>query len=367
MVMLQCYYHLSIFAHSLIMTDAAEIYMKRCLELAQLGAGRVAPNPMVGSLLVHRGRILGEGYHQQYGQAHAEVNCLESVAMANKHLIPFSTLYVSLEPCAHQGKTPACTLRIIAEKIPVVVIGCRDPYSKVNGKGIAQLKEAGIQVTEGVLETECRTLNQRFFTFQEQKRPYVLLKWAQTADHFLAGDADERLLISNAFTNRLTHGWRREEAAIIVGTRTALKDDPSLDNRWAGGPSPVRMVIDKSGTLPDSLQLLNGKQRTIVFNFHKHKVEGLNTWYQLHASKDLIPQILDACYQLQLQSLLVEGGAKLLQSFLNHGIWDEARVITNTAMHIGTGLPAPLLPPGLLCHTESFLSDTIAYYRPSIH
>lgn len=347
------------------MAEALEIYMKRCLELAQLGAGRVAPNPMVGSILVHRGRILGEGYHKQYGDAHAEVNCMHSVSEADKHLIPFSTLYVSLEPCAHQGKTPPCSSRIIAEKIPVVVIGCRDPFSKVNGKGIAQLKEAGIQVIEGVLETECRTLNQRFFTFHEQKRPYVLLKWAQTADHFLAGASEDRLLISNAFTNRLTHGWRREEAAILVGTQTALKDDPSLDNRFAGGPSPVRMVIDKTGTLPESLQLFNGKQRTIVFNYHKHIEKGLNTWYQLDESTDLIPQILDACFQLHLQSLLVEGGAKLLQSFINYGVWDEARVITNTTLHIGAGLPAPIIPESSLCQTESFLSDTIEYHRPS--
>ena len=202
--------------------------MHRCIQLAKLGAGYVAPNPMVGAVLVQRDRIIGEGYHQQYGGPHAEVNCIASVNETDKDLISASTLYVSLEPCSHFGKTPPCADMIIKHKIPKVVIGSRDPSKEVNGKGIEKLKAAGVEVEVGILENECKTLNRRFFIFNTQHRPYIILKWAQTADHKIAGITDERLFISSEVTNRLVHKWRSEEASILVGTNTALYDDPEL-------------------------------------------------------------------------------------------------------------------------------------------
>lgn len=235
-----------------------ELYMQRCLQLAQLAAGHTAPNPMVGAVLVHDGVIIGEGYHKQYGGPHAEVNCINSVAEEHKHLIPSSFIYVSLEPCAHYGKTPPCADLIIRNKIPKVVVGCRDPFKQVDGKGIEKLVNAGIDVTVGVLEKECRQVNRRFFTFHTQHRPYVLLKWAQTGDGKIASYSEERLLISNDISNKLVHKWRSEEAAILVGTNTALMDNPSLTNRLWSGKSPIRLVIDMDLRLPKHLQLFNG-------------------------------------------------------------------------------------------------------------
>ena len=231
--------------------------MHRCLELAQLAAGNTAPNPMVGSVLVHNDKIIGEGYHQVYGQAHAEVNCISSVKPEHQGLIPQSTIYVSLEPCAHFGKTPPCADLIIKHQIPKVVVGCRDPFVQVNGKGIEKLQAAGIEVTVGVLEKECKELNKRFFTFHTEHRPYIILKWAQTADLKIAAEDYGRVLISNAQSNRIVHKWRSEEMAILVGTNTALFDDPELNTRlWPGG-HPIRLVVDMNLRLPSSLKLFN--------------------------------------------------------------------------------------------------------------
>src|SRR4026209_222335 len=205
--------------------------MLRCLELAEKGSGYVAPNPMVGAVLVHDGKIIGEGYHRQYGQAHAEVNCLSSIKEGDKNKIARSVLYVSLEPCSHFGKTPPCTDLIITNKIPNVVIGCSDPFKEVNGKGIEKLKAAGVNVVYGILERECQQLNKRFFTFHTRHRPYIILKWAETADGKIAGDGASRLFISNEQTNRLVHKWRSEEASILVGTNTVLMHDPELTTR----------------------------------------------------------------------------------------------------------------------------------------
>lgn len=247
--------------------------MHRCLQLARLGAGAVAPNPMVGAVLVHEGRIIGEGYHRQYGCPHAEVDCLQSVLEGDKHLIPQSILYVSLEPCAHFGKTPPCADLIIGHKIPHVVVGCRDPFPAVNGKGIEKLQAAGTHVEAGVLEAACRKLNERFFTFHQQHRPYVVLKWAQTADGKMAKDGPERLLISNAMTNRLVHRWRSEEMAILVGTNTAWADNPSLTTRLWPGPNPVRLVVDLHLRLPKNLHLFDASAPTLVFNLLQHTVD----------------------------------------------------------------------------------------------
>jgi diaminohydroxyphosphoribosylaminopyrimidine deaminase / 5-amino-6-(5-phosphoribosylamino)uracil reductase len=371
--------------------------MRRCLELASLGAGHTAPNPMVGAVLVYdrstgEERIIGEGYHMQYGQAHAEPNCIESVKEEDKRLIADSTLYVSLEPCAHHGKTPPCADLIIEKKIPRVVIGCRDPYPQVNGKGIEKLLSAGVKVTTGVLEAESIRLNKRFFTFNMLHRPYIILKWAQSADGKIAGPLDagagaaqqrppgQRTLISNEYTNRLVHKWRSEEAAILVGTRTALEDDPALTVRLWNGSNPIRLVIDKDLKLPETLQLFDRKVKTIVFNRIRHGVgvsgvdgHGDNLYYyKLEDGEDVVGGVIRALYKLKIQSVLVEGGARLLQSFIDEDCWDEARVITNNELEIQDGLPAPVLKESRLLSTrplptrllskENLLSDTIRIY-----
>lgn len=347
-----------------------EHYMRRCIELAQLGAGHVAPNPMVGAVLVHNDRIIGEGWHQQYGHAHAEVNCIASVKEEEKELISSSTMYVSLEPCAHYGKTPPCADLIIRYHIPHVVIGCRDPFSKVDGKGIGKLESAGVNVEVGILEKEAKELNKRFFTFHTRHRPYVILKWAQTADGFMAADTiynngsdrPDRLLISNDLSNRQVHRWRSEEASILVGTNTALLDNPALTNRLWDGLSPVRLVVDMHLRLPVALQLFDRSQRTIVFNTIKHGEEENLLYYQVTHDVSLVPQIMNALYSLQLQSVLVEGGASLLQSFIAEECWDEARVIINKDLVIKKGLPAPVIANSVVQATQ-LKNDTIILYK----
>ncbi len=336
--------------------------MHRCIELARKGAGHVAPNPMVGALLVQEDRIIGEGWHQRYGEAHAEVN---AIATAGNDLAN-STLYVSLEPCAHFGKTPPCADLIIRSGIPRVVIGCRDPFDAVNGKGIEKLRAAGVEVFEGVLEKECRELNKRFFTFHEKNRPWILLKWAQTADGFMAADQGaSRLMISNAYTNRLVHQWRSEEAGILVGTNTALLDDPELTNRLWDGPSPVRLVLDMDLRLPDSLKLFNREQKTVVFNSVKSGEQENLIYYRLEKNKSLISQLMSALYNLGIQSVLVEGGARLIQSFMDEGAWDEARIITNKELYAGTGLAAPVLQTGQGTGKQELLTDEIRILKNS--
>lgn len=338
--------------------------MQRCIELARSGAGFVATNPMVGAVLVHQNRIIGEGYHKLYGQAHAEVNCLNAVEEKDKPLIKESTLYVSLEPCAHTGKTPPCADLIIAQQIPRVVIGSKDSFKEVNGKGIEKLKKADVEVITDVLADDCKELNKRFFTFHAHQRPFVILKWAQTADGIIASNATSRLLISNEYNNRVVHKWRSEEAAILVGTNTALLDDPALTNRlWTGG-QPIRLVLDRQLKLPGSLQLFNRLAKTIVFNTKEHKEEGNLVYYRLKEHGSIIKQMMDALYQLNIQSVLVEGGATLLQSFIDEKLWDEARVIINNSMQAGTGIPAPELTDRQLISTESIQSDVLEIYKP---
>jgi diaminohydroxyphosphoribosylaminopyrimidine deaminase/5-amino-6-(5-phosphoribosylamino)uracil reductase len=353
---------LAIFANS-VMPKTNEQYMQRCIELAMHGLGSVSPNPMVGAVLVHEDRIIGEGYHARYGEAHAEPNCINSVRPADRRLVSHSTLFVSLEPCAHYGKTPPCADLIIRENIPRVVIGCRDPFEQVNGRGIDKLVQAGIQVQLAVLEEACKALNKRFFTFQQQGRPYIILKWAQTGDCIIGNNAGaERLLITNPDTNRLVHRWRSEEDAILVGTNTALQDDPSLDNRLWTGKSPVRLVLDRSLRLPVSLKLFNGEQNTVVLNNNEDRQDGNTRYYAIEKGEELPAQIAKACYNLQLQSLIVEGGATLLDSFIAAGLWDEARVITNHTMNTGSGVKAPQLSGAVVHATEKTGSDTVRYY-----
>ncbi len=320
-----------------------EIYIQRCLQLAKLGMGNVAPNPMVGSVLVYENRIIGEGYHQQYGKAHAEVNCLNSVQEVDKQLITQSTLYVSLEPCAHFGKTPPCAHLIIEKKITKVVIGCRDPFKEVDGKGIDLLKKAGIEVIVGVLEEKCIELNKRFFTFHTQKRPFVVLKWAETANRFIGTNDESRLLITDETTNRVVHKWRSEEAAILVGTKTALLDNPSLSNRFWSGNQPIRLVIDKELTLPVTLHLFDKKQSTIVFNYLQNHDEMNLSYCKLNRNEPLLEQIMHICYKRNIQSILIEGGRGTLQSFIDANLWDEAAIFTHKEMTIKEGTPSPLL------------------------
>jgi diaminohydroxyphosphoribosylaminopyrimidine deaminase/5-amino-6-(5-phosphoribosylamino)uracil reductase len=339
-----------------------EKYMYRCLELAQLAAGYVAPNPMVGAILVHKGKIIGEGYHQKYGEPHAEVNCINSVHEENKDLISQSTLYVSLEPCSHFGKTPPCTDLIIAKQIPEVIIGCRDPFREVNGKGIEKLKAAGINVVYGILEKECQQTNKRFFIFHEQHRPYIILKWAETANSKIASNGADRLLISNEQTNRLVHKWRSEEASIFIGTNTALSDNPELTTRNWEGPSPIRLVVDMDLKLPLSLKIFNGKQRTVIFNAMKHEEKESLFYYQVTEDVNLVHQVVNALYQMKIQSVIVEGGARLLQAFIDEDMWDEVRIIKNEKLIINNGLAAPLLKTQDLNEEMKILDDTIKIY-----
>lgn len=336
--------------------------MDRCLQLAQHGAGRVAPNPMVGAVLVHNDEIIGEGYHQKYGQAHAEVNCLNSVAEENRQLISDSTIYVSLEPCSHFGKTPPCADLIIEKKIPKVVIGCKDVFKEVAGRGIQKLERAGVNVVTGVLEKQCTELNKRFFTFHKKFRPYIILKWAQSFNNKIGAVKNERVLISNDYSNRLVHKWRSEEAAILVGTHTALKDDPLLTTRLWPGKNPVRIVIDKTLRLPAGLKFFNDDAKTIVFNLVKNSNEGNLIHIKLE-KENILDQLLHALFELNIQSILVEGGATTLQSFIDLNVWDEARVITNESLIIEDGIDAPIVRNFDLENQERFESDLLSYFK----
>jgi diaminohydroxyphosphoribosylaminopyrimidine deaminase / 5-amino-6-(5-phosphoribosylamino)uracil reductase len=337
-------------------------YMQRCIDLAKKAAGYVAPNPMVGAVLVHNDKIIGEGYHQLYGHAHAEVNCITNAEKINEGLLPDSSLYVSLEPCAHFGKTPPCADLIINKKIKKVFVGCRDPFKEVDGKGIEKLLAAGVSVTTGVMEAECIRLNKRFFTFHTRHRPYIILKWAESADKKIAGIDTARLFISNPLSNRLVHKWRSEEAAILVGTNTALLDDPSLTTRLWKGKNPVRLVIDMDLRLPITLRVFDRSVSTVVFNSVKEeKMQHLH-FVKISKRESLPFQITAALHRLNIQSLIIEGGSKLLQSFIHAGLWDEARIITNNQLIIGKGIDAPALISGELQEEYQLQSDSIHIY-----
>ncbi|HEY8387463.1 MAG TPA: bifunctional diaminohydroxyphosphoribosylaminopyrimidine deaminase/5-amino-6-(5-phosphoribosylamino)uracil reductase RibD [Parasegetibacter sp.] len=343
--------------------DRHELYMKRCLQLARQGVGYVAPNPLVGAVLVHADRVIGEGYHACYGQAHAEVNCLNSVKEDDKFAIAASTLYVSLEPCAHFGKTPPCADLIINSGIKKVVIGCKDSFSKVDGKGIEKLKQAGTEVVVGVLEKECIELNRRFFCFHNKKRPYIILKWAQSSDG-LVGQEGRRIAISNELTNRLVHKWRSAESGIMVGSKTALDDNPLLTNRHWTGKNPVRMVSDRYLKLHSGLHLMDNQVPTLVFNLLESRDTDQMKWVKLKEGTNWIQQIMDFCYNNGIQSILVEGGPALTSLFLEEGIWDEARIITNTRLILENGIAAPRFSGVGLLKSEMILNDKIEWFRP---
>jgi diaminohydroxyphosphoribosylaminopyrimidine deaminase / 5-amino-6-(5-phosphoribosylamino)uracil reductase len=307
-------------------------YIRRCLQLAVNGKATCSPNPMVGAIVVYDGRIIGEGWHRKAGEPHAEPNAIRSVR--DQSLLRKSTLYVSLEPCSHYGKTPPCVELIIRKGIPRVVIGSLDPFPLVSGRGVRKLQEAGVEVTVGVEAEACKALNKSFFTFQERKRPYVILKWAQTADGFIdlnrtPGDGKASLKISNAFTQMLTHKLRTECDAILVGTRTALLDDPSLNSRYWSGKSPLRAAIDRQQMLPKSHHLLDGTVNTLIFTEKPSTVQGKTSWIQLDFNADFLSDMMRAFHERNVQTLLVEGGALLHESLLKAGLWDEIHVETS--------------------------------------
>lgn len=328
--------------------------MQRCLDLAIKGLGFVAPNPLVGSVVVHNDRIIGEGYHKEFGGPHAEVNAITSVK--NPMLLPESSLYVNLEPCSHYGKTPPCTDTIIRHKIKKVFIGSVDPFDLVAGKGIARLRNNGCEVSVGLLKAACMALNKRFFTFHEKKRPFIILKWAQTTDGYIdtlrAPDSKQKpAWITSENLRILVHKWRSEEPAIMVGTHTALADNPRLNVREWAGKQPLRIVVDRQLKLPKSLFLFDNSLETLVLNALTDKKEGKTTYLKLPFDGELVslPHLMHHLYEVGIQSVLVEGGQKLIESFVKNELWDEARVFSGPQFY-GNGIRAPQVKPASLSH-----------------
>lgn len=318
--------------------------MRRCFDLAKRGIGSVSPNPPVGAVIESNGRIIGEGFHEKFGGPHAEVNAVASVTPEDRRLLPESTLYVSLEPCCIFGKTPPCTNLILAHQIPRVVISCLDPSPAVNGRGLEVLRAAGVEVISGVLETEGQELIAPRRTFACHHRPYILLKWAETANGRMATSDNSTFSISNAWSKRLVHRWRMESDAILVGPGTALADNPRLDNRYYSGKSPLRVVLDPNLLLPDALHVFDGSVPTLRVHAKNTASSGRhsNNWSAL--AVDSLPELLHALYQIPVGILLVEGGPKTLESFIHAGLWDEARVITSKGHFLENGKPSPPLP-----------------------
>lgn len=346
------------------MAIAHETYMQRCLQLAQLGLGTTQPNPSVGAVIVHENTIIGEGYTSPYGGPHAEVNAVASVS--DKSLLASSTIYVTLEPCSHFGKTPPCADLIVKHKIPKVVIGTIDPFAKVAGRGIQRLRDAGIEVITDVLKEECRASNKRFFTYHEKKRPYIILKWAETADGFIdqirtKDSAIAPNWISNLYSRQLVHKWRTEEQAILVGTTTALNDNPKLNVRDWTGKSPLRLVIDRSLKIPENYHLLDASQRTIVFTAAKKENLHENLIFEtIDFSENVPQQICDVLYKHQIQSVIIEGGKFTLNAFISANLWDEARVFTGTTTFI-EGVTRPIVE-GKIISKEKIKDDTLTIY-----
>lgn len=339
-----------------------EKYIRRCIQLARNGMCNAAPNPMVGAVIVHNDRIIGEGYHARCGEGHAEVNAIRSVK--DESLLQESTIYVSLEPCSHYGKTPPCADLIIRKGIPRVVVGCVDPFSLVSGRGIQKLKDAGIDVKVGVLEAECRQLIKRFVTFNTQQRPYITLKWAESADGFIDINREEGqpVILSTPITSMYVHKQRAEHHAILVGRRTALLDNPSLTTRNWYGKNPVRLVIDKELTLPTSLKLFDGSAPTWIFTAQDKASTSQVIYFKLDFSRSILPQILQKLYENKLQALLVEGGSRLLQSFIDEGLWDEIYT-EHSAKVLENGVKEPVIPAG---YKKNFLRRdgvTITHYE----
>jgi diaminohydroxyphosphoribosylaminopyrimidine deaminase/5-amino-6-(5-phosphoribosylamino)uracil reductase len=348
-----------------------EIYMQRCLELAALGAGNVAPNPMVGCVIVLDNIIIGEGYHKKYGEHHAEVNAINSVL--DKSNLSKATLYVNLEPCAHFGKTPPCADLILQYKIATVVLGSRDVNPLVAGKGIEKLKNNSVNIIENILVDECLLLNKRFFTFFQKTRPYVILKWAQTHDGFIGKSttnnkplAVAERQISNDFSNRLVHKMRSQEAAIMVGKNTVLADNPSLTVRHWKGKNPVRVIIDKQLTLNTNFKVFNTEAPTIIFNELKNETINHLQYIKINKNDSNTSHYLSLLYELKIQSIIIEGGSMLLQSFIDDNNWDEALVI-QSATNWKEGVKAPILKNSILKKSCHLKADQLFYYQHNIN
>ena len=328
-----------------------ETYIKRCIEIAKNGLGSTRPNPLVGSVIVYNNQIIGEGYTSAYGSNHAEVNAINSVK--DKTLLRLSTIYVTLEPCSHYGKTPPCSDLIIKHQIPKVVIGCVDDNTQIAGKGIEKLKNEGCKVIVGVLETECKEHHKRFFTFHNKKRPYIILKWAQAADGFIAPETKNEqkpVWITSPYSRQLVHKWRTEEQAILIGTHTVLCDNPSLTVRDWTGQNPMRLVIDRENKLSKNYAVFNEDAKTTIVSSN-----------DLDFSNNVAQQICGILFKNDINSVIVEGGAKTLQTFIDENLWDEARVFTGN-MQFKKGAKAPMFS-GKLISEETILSDVLKIYK----
>ncbi|WP_299220689.1 bifunctional diaminohydroxyphosphoribosylaminopyrimidine deaminase/5-amino-6-(5-phosphoribosylamino)uracil reductase RibD [uncultured Aquimarina sp.] len=341
-----------------------ETYIRRCLKIATNALGNARPNPMVGSVIAHNQIIIGEGYTSAYGGNHAEVNAINSVK--DKSLLKEATIYVTLEPCSHFGKTPPCSDLIIKHKIPNVVIGTIDIHSKVAGKGIEKLKNAGCQVIVGILENECQKHHKRFFTFHNKQRPYIILKWAQTSDGFIAPEKTEErspVWITNSYSRQLVHKWRAEEQAILVGNKTVIEDNPKLTIRDWSGTDPVRILIDLSNKTPEDSAIIDKTVKTIVITSDDHKKENSDTLFYetISSEKEVVQEVCNILYKHEIQSVIIEGGSYTIQSFIDTNLWDEARVFTGINTFT-KGIKAPTFKAKLISE-EKILDDILRIYQ----
>lgn len=337
--------------------DFDELMMKRCIELAENGLGMTYPNPVVGCVIVRNGRIISEGWHQKAGEPHAEVNAVNKIK--DKEILKECEIYVSLEPCSHFGKTPPCSDMIVRYGFKRVIVGISDPNSKVNGQGIERMKNAGIEVKVGVLENECAELNKRFFCFHQNKRPYIILKWAQTADGFMAAENHVQKWITNQYSKQLVHLWRSQEQSVLVGYNTAKIDNPQLNLRLWSGNQPVRAVINRDLSLDLKLHLFDGSQQTMIFS--EKEDSSRPDVIRLKFDENLEESILEELHKSGLQSVIIEGGRKTLDGFINKGLWDEARIFSSSESW-GSGIEAPRIE-GKLIEQKTIGSDSLKIFR----
>ena len=335
-----------------------EQFMARCIKIAKNGLGSTYPNPFVGSIIVHNNKIIAEGYTSEYGGPHAEVNAISQIK--DDSILKESTLYVTLEPCSHYGKTPPCCDLVIAKEFKRVVIGTLDPFAEVNGQGYLRLLENGIDVTLGVLEDECKELNRRFITFHQEKRPYIILKWAQTQDGYMGHD-DVQKWITNRYSRQLVHEWRTEEQAILVGKKTALVDNPQLNTRFWEGKNPLRISIDKFLAIPRNFHLYDQSIPTVIFNAIENREDENLKLVKIDFETNIIPPILDYLYQNNYQTLIVEGGSDTIQKFIDMNLWDEARVLSSNAFW-NEGILAPIVR-GNRISQQKIINDHVTVIR----
>lgn len=344
-----------------------EIYMQRCIQLAVMGLGNVSPNPMVGCVIVHDHQVIGEGFHQKFGGHHAEVNAinqvLERYGDRAPQLLKNATAYVSLEPCSHFGKTPPCADLLVRYELKRVVIGNIDPFPSVSGKGIEKLKASGISVATGILADECAFVNRRFFTRINRQRPYIILKWAETADGFFAAAGPVQQWISGSLSKQLSQTWRGEEDAILVGKNTVLIDNPKLTNRSGKGKNPIRIIIDKDLSVPTDYNVFDDNAKTVIFNEVKTEVVKNIHYVQMEDMQFYLPQkIAFQLYLMDIQSVIIEGGINILEQFISGGLWDEARIFRSETIW-GDGQKAPQFL-GTISSKVELETDELTIYTP---